>query len=138
IGLLAAAGFALKHYFVAVPVLLEVVLLVSLRARYRPFRQETLVLAACAVAYLAAIIILTPAFLRDIVPYVMLAYGGYENPWPLQLVGQAQIVSYMAVLVLIVHRASIAPVRTEVIAYLVGAAGFAISFFAQQKGWQYH
>src|SRR3546814_9572249 len=55
VGCLAAFGFALKHYFVLAPILLELWLLMGAKRNWRPFRPETVTLAACAVAYAVSI-----------------------------------------------------------------------------------
>src|SRR3546814_6831302 len=46
VGCLAAFGFALKHYFVLAPILLELWLLMGAKRNWRPFRPETVTLAA--------------------------------------------------------------------------------------------
>ena len=93
IGLLAAPGFALKHYFVLAPLGLEVLLIWNLRRGWRPLRPETLILTALGSAYAAAVLTLTPAFLTVMVPMVQAAYFGFETPvwmWfdePIQVLG---------------------------------------------------
>ena len=138
IGLMAAAGFALKHYFAAVPLLLEIMLIVSLRRKYRPLRPETLILAASAVIYVAVIVAFTPEFLTKVVPMVRLAYGGYENPLLALLIGEHQTAIYILLLALIISRRICDFRISNTAAYLVATCGFAIAYFAQQKGWQYH
>lgn len=138
IGLMAAAGFALKHYFAAVPLLLEIMLIVSLRGKYRPLRPETLILAASAVIYAAAIIAFTPEFLTKIVPMVRLAYGGYENPLLPQLIGRHQMAIYILLLALVMNRRIFTFRTSSTATYLMATCGFAIAYFAQKKGWQYH
>ncbi|MDJ0896179.1 MAG: GtrA family protein, partial [Alphaproteobacteria bacterium] len=81
VGLVAAVGFALKHYFIAVPLLLELWLIVGWRRDWRPFRPETWALAASALGYAIAVIQLSPAFFSTVVPMVGLAYDGYEVPF---------------------------------------------------------
>lgn len=138
IGLFSAIGFALKHYFAVVPMLLEIVFIFTLRRRYRALRPETLSLAFCAALYAAAIMVFTPEFLTHIVPMVTLAYGGYENSLLFQLLGRHQIVIYAIIVAVVFHR-DILNFRTpNVMCYLVASLGFGIAYFAQQKGWQYH
>lgn len=74
IGIIAAYGFALKHYFVLIPLTLEAWLIYKLRGDWRPFRPETLVLAACALGYAAALLLITPHYLTEIVPFVSSTY----------------------------------------------------------------
>src|SRR5690606_34756006 len=91
--------FALKHYFVVVPVLLELWLIVRRRADWRPIRPETVVLAGAALAYGLSIALFAKGFFDVIVPMVGLAYENFryspislllsKNPvlWSLGIVG---------------------------------------------------
>lgn len=77
--LFAAYGFALKHYFVAIPILTEIWLLVALGRAYRPIRLETLLLGGAAIIYAAAVFYFAPLFLSRIVPLVMVAYSSFGS-----------------------------------------------------------
>lgn len=138
IGLLAACGIALKHYFIAVPLALELFLLFHLRRDYRPIRPETVTLVLSACGYAAAVMAFTPEFLTEIVPLVDLAYDGYQNSIVEQLIGPHQVVIYAVILAVFLHRDVFAVRSTNVLIYLISAASFSIAYFAQQKGWQYH
>ena len=138
IGLLAATGFALKHYFTVVPILLEATLFLFVRREYRLFRPETIALALCAMLYGAVIIILTPAFISQIVPMVRLAYDGYQKPLITQIIGWHQLVIYGVIIALVLYRRLFRFRQNNVVCYLVASFGFGLAYFAQQKGWQYH
>lgn len=138
IGLLAAIGFALKHYFIVIPILLEAYLLSALRREYRVFRPETLTLAICAICYGAAVMYLSPEFITHILPLVNLAYDGYENGLLTQLVGWHQYIIYAAIVAIIIHRRLFNFRTDNVVCYLVASFGFGVAYFAQKKGWQYH
>jgi hypothetical protein len=75
IALLSAYGFALKHYYVIVPIGIELWLAFQLKRSWRPFRLETVILGGAAVAYGAAVVAFAPQFLTDMVPLVALSYG---------------------------------------------------------------
>jgi hypothetical protein len=77
--LFAAYGFALKHYFVAIPILTEIWLLVALGRAYRPIRLETLLLGGAAIIYAAAVFYFAPLFLSRIVPLVLIAYSSFGS-----------------------------------------------------------
>ncbi|HEX8839647.1 MAG TPA: GtrA family protein, partial [Sphingomicrobium sp.] len=66
IGIGAALGFALKHYFLLVPLALELWLFAT-AAQRRLLRPETLALAAMAIAYAGALITFDPDFVTRIV-----------------------------------------------------------------------
>jgi hypothetical protein len=89
VGLLAAAGFLLKPYFLIVPLALEIHRLASAGptgasgapARWRrPIRPETVALGLAGLAYALAILLATPAYLQQIVPLLTATYQAYESP----------------------------------------------------------
>jgi len=73
----SAYGFALKHVFVLVPLLIEGCMFARLRRAYRPIRFETLGLAAAAVLYTIALVLFAQDFFSRIVPMVMVAYSNF-------------------------------------------------------------
>src|SRR5215204_1405356 len=82
IGAVAAVVFALKHYFLMVPLLLELWLLVELRRQWRWRRPETVAMISVGAAYAAAIAIWASDYLTRIVPLVRLSYGMLRPPNP--------------------------------------------------------
>lgn len=136
IGGMAAFGFALKHYFVAVPILLELWLILRLRRSWSPFRSELIVLACLAVAYAFAVIFWTPEYFRVILPMLLAAYNDFGLPFWMQF--WSLYVAYWAIcaVLLLISRKDAATSLTW--ASALGAAGFVFSYFAQQKGWSYH
>ena len=139
IGVCAALGFALKHYFVLVPIILELWYLQRHRNILRSFRPETISLAICAIIYAIAVVIITPTFFTEIVPMVSAAYGGYEKPWLFQIARSEFIAWVFAAVAYISLRPALQKDDKDV-ADILGLAGiaFIFSYFAQQKGWQYH
>ncbi|MCW2363504.1 MULTISPECIES: GtrA family protein [Sphingobium] len=138
IGLAASYGFALKHYFLAIPVLLEAWLFLSLRRRWSPVRPETAVLAVMAGLYAAAVIVLAPDFLTRMVPMVRAAYHGYEVPFLLMIDEPAQIVWLIGGLAFVMNRRLADPDKPIDTAFALVAVGFGFAYFVQLKGWQYH
>ena len=135
----AAIGFALKHYFVLVPVAGEVWLLLQLGRKYRPLRLETIVLLALALLYGAAVLLWAKAFLLTMVPMIKLAYKGYETPFVEQVNKPEQIVWLLAALCLARFGRPQDPAARRLGEILtLSSAGFIVAYFAQQKGWQYH
>lgn len=135
IGCFAATGLALKHYFALVPILLELWLLAKNRRKWRPLRPEVVAMGAAAVLYGIAVVTLTPDYLSTIVPMLASAYFGYESSWLIVLLNPLVLWWALALGLVSVrwrHRNSCT------LAALLAAAGFAMSYFAQQKGWRYH
>ncbi len=143
VAVLAAYGFALKHYFIAVPVALELWLMARLRGNWRPWRPELLVLAGLAVAYVAATLVLAPGFLAVMLPMVSAAYRDSQSTlfftavkpyvlfWVLAL-------GYLGVTRRHPLRAASPPAEAAFGALLAMWAAFALGYFLQNRGWNYH
>ncbi|WP_419827757.1 hypothetical protein [Sphingomonas sp.] len=137
IGIGGAAGFALKHYFLISPALIELWLLASLRRDYRPLRPETVALTAFGSIYAAAVLILTPAYLRDIVPMLRLGYGALQARHLGEMIRMTQYYwALMAALLLV--RADLLLRTPRALAFAVMAVGFAAAWLIQFKGWHNH
>lgn len=139
VGLLASGGFALKHFFIAVPLLLELWLLIKCQRKYKPLRSETLVLVSAAFIYAAAILKFAPDFFAIQLPMVMTAYGGYSKPLFELLNSRVQIIWVACIIAFLLNGWFRQDRKTPLVTgLLLTAAGFAFSFAAQQKGWVYH
>jgi hypothetical protein len=127
IGLFAAFGFALKPFFVIVPLILEAMIW-----RDRRVRPETVTLALCALAYAIAVPLFAPEYLSSVVPMVRDAYRWIQGPSILPLVlgtfGMA-LVGFLA------SRYKGDPVSRTL---GVAALAFLVAMIAQGKGWSYH
>lgn len=133
-GLLATPMVALKHYFVLLPVLLEIWLAYRQR-RWRPFRPETLCLMVGALAYGGAILTFTPLYLTELAPVLSQTYGAFRGS-PLMLVFN-RLVPVLVIGIIFFWRAR-GDLGTETRALILVAAAFSASFFLQGKGWDYH
>lgn len=136
VGIGAGLGFALKHYFLIVPVMLELWLAIGLRRRWRPIRAETSAIAAIGAAYAAAILA-EGDYLVTIVPLVRQAYGTFSAPNLAYLFGPFARVGLALLAVVLSHpgalrRSSFSSALT------VAGLGFAAAYFIQFKGWTYH
>lgn len=139
VGMGAALGFALKHYFLVVPALLEAWLLAGLGKRWRPLRPETLAIAGVGAAYAAALALLEPDFITNIVPLIRLAYGAFGAPSFKYLFGPFAITGLVLLGFAIAHARLLAERKAPLAsALLVAAMGFALVYFVQFKGWSYH
>jgi hypothetical protein len=137
VALLAAPMFALKHYFAAVPVLLELWLVWRQRARWSPVRPEALALVAAAVAYAAAIVAAAPEFFTTIVPMIQIAYADYGMPMTRLLFGISPVCWAFGAVALALQARSRGGLEPRATAFLLCFLGFQFSYFAQHKGWQY-
>lgn len=139
VGLGAALGFALKHYFLLVPIFLEIWLLVGQGRKWRPLRPETIAVVAVGIFYAAAFALFARDYFSVQLPLILLAYGvtGAERVVDLF---QPAVLTGLATLALLI--ASARTSRSErsgfAGAMAVAAVGFAIAYFIQAKGWSYH
>lgn len=139
ISITAAAGFALKHYFALVPILLEIWYFSHHRKWPNILRLETIILGLCAVIYAATILYLTPEFVSKIVPLVASSYGGYERNFIVQLIRVEVLVWLCAIFTFFRLRKTLESRDKQIGDMLaISALGYAASYFLQQKGWQYH
>jgi hypothetical protein len=136
----AAYGFALKHYFLLVPIACELFLIGHKKRNWNPFRPETFVLAFWALCYGAAVLLLTPEFLGRILNLVRVSYGNF-GPFA----GEGPLVSTLMVLRMCAHLlipcVAWALVRDgrPFVQLLMMCIGLALLIILlQQKGWRYH
>ena len=139
IGAGAALGFALKQYFLIVPLALELWLLAGNGKRWRPLRPETITVFAVGAAYAAALFLFERDFLTKIVPLLQLAYGVFGAPSLRYMFGPFAILGLTLLVVAASQARQIARSGArfaEVL--LVCAIAFALVYFVQFKGWPYH
>jgi len=130
VGLFAAAGFALKHYFALVALGLEAWLF--LRRREFRLRPEWLALLLAASAYLVAMALLTPAYFTNMLPILRTAYGGF---------GGQPLLLQPAIAVMLLTWLAIQPMRDRLrpasISAGVAAIAFLFAYLLQRKGFDY-
>src|SRR5947209_14930096 len=137
IGGAAALGFALKHYFLVVPGLLELSLLLVRGRQWRAIRPETIAIAAIGATYAAAVVIFERDFLTTIVPLIRLAYGAFGAPSLRYMFGPFAVLG-LATFVLVGAQWRFLRDAPFAAALVVAALGFGVAYFAQFKGWPYH
>ncbi|MFN7604742.1 MAG: hypothetical protein ACK5RU_02365 [Hyphomonadaceae bacterium] len=140
IGVFSAYGFALKHYFVLIPIVVEAALALRLGKKWRPLRPENLVLAGSALGYALVVIRFAPEFLSRIVPIAAVSYDAF-NAWMgkptwyavLMIIGPAQVL--LVPLLLALRFRDKRPI-------ILGLLGLTLLFLAiivgQMKGFFYH
>jgi len=139
IGLGAALGFALKQYFLVVPVGLELWLLAARRKNWRAVRPETVAIVAVGLVYSALILVFERDFLTTIVPLIRLAYGVFGAPSLRYMFGPFAILGLLMLAVVAAQARLISGRRAPLAeVLLVCAVAFAAVYFVQFKGWPYH
>jgi hypothetical protein len=143
--LLAAIGFALKPHFLAVPALVEAVVLVAATRRrglWSALRDPApWVLAGCWLAYLVVIAFGFPAYFGTVLPLVWDYYLGLGGaPWwqvllTEQLFTGAVMTVALAGLALALGTRTLGWLPRLLAAAMLGALAAAL---VQHKGWSYH
>lgn len=133
----AALGLALKHYFLGVPLFIEIWLLAGQWPAYRAFRPETVTLLILAAVYAILVVTITPSYLTHMLEINQLAYASRASTtWsdmfrPIQaywLIALAPIALEFGTL----KRSPLAS------AMAVSALGFWLAWFIQFRGFPYH
>jgi hypothetical protein len=136
VGLLAGIGFALKPYFLAVPALIELLLLWQLGWRSLLVRVESLVLGFTVLAYVVTAALLLWDYLKTIIEFARATYWAYDSD-PSFVFGRfvrvVQPALYGALIALVTRTWS----RQHSV-MLVAGLGFTASYFVQAKGYVYH
>ena len=139
VGAGAALGFALKQYFLLVPLALDLWLLAGQRKAWRPLRPETVAMVATGLTYAAALVWVERDFLTRILPLIQTAYGVFGAPSLRYMFGPFAILGLVILTFLAAHarlfRNRSAPFAE---ALFVAACTFAAVYFIQFKGWPYH
>lgn len=139
VGAGAALGFALKHYFLIVPLFLELWLLGGQGKRWRPLRAETAAIAVVGSAYVIALILFAHEYLTAVLPMLLLAYGATGAKHVIDLFQPAVLTALASIAVLIGNYRFLRSESSGTAAALaVAVLAFAIVYFIQAKGWSYH
>ena len=139
VGVGAALGFALKHYFLIVPVLLEAWLIVGLGRKWRPIRMETIVILLVGILYGLAMLIWAQDYFTAVVPLLRLAYGATGAKRMVDLFQPAVLAALLSIVLLLSRPRLLRAEATGLAAALtVAAVGFTADYFIQAKGWSYH
>ncbi|HVJ00467.1 MAG TPA: hypothetical protein VM657_15525 [Sphingomonas sp.] len=132
IGIAAGLGFALKPYFLAVPLLVEATALTKSRQWRSAFRPETFSIAAVVVLYAASLLVFDRTYLVAVVPLAQSIYWSFDAPfatwgWQLGLPAVALLIAFANAR------------KTPLAAVFVAAGlGFTVSALVQAKGYSYH
>lgn len=137
VGLLAGIGFALKPYFLAVPALVELLLLVRLGWRSILARTESLVLGLTVLVYVVTAGLLITDYLNTTIELSRAVYWAYDSSnFSVILERFFRVVQpalYGALIALVTRTWS----RQHTV-IIVAGMGFAASYFVQSKGFVYH
>jgi hypothetical protein len=126
----------LKPYFLAVPLGIELVGILTARRLAFVARTETAVGVAVVCGYLLFLILFVPVYLLETIPAVRQVYWGFNHHLaPLLWQVRYETLSLGLLAWFACRKANASPVLRVLIA---AACGFFLSYVAQQKGYTYH
>ncbi|MCF2514802.1 hypothetical protein LVY65_06965 [Sphingomonas sp. G124] len=134
IGIVAGVGVALKPYFAAVPILVELFVQILSRRQARLLRAENVGMGLVAATYAIELLAFEQPYLQQAVPLAREIYWSFDLPWKqvvdplrLHLLPAAPFVAY-------------AFARRDGTGIILSAALFGViaSYLIQHKGYPYH
>jgi hypothetical protein len=136
-GILAGVGLAIKPYFLAAWILMELYLAWARGKESLWKRKENWTIAMVQAAYLAYLLLAAPDYYRRIVPISIQVYGAFNAPLASFLLHPATVFCAAAVLAsgLCPGSMELREVRRVM---AVACSAFLAGAIAQQKGWHYH
>ena len=139
VGTGAAIGFALKHYFLIVPAVLELWLYRADRRSWSAFRPELVTMVTVGIAYTVAMLLYARDYFTIALPLIRLAYGATGAVQLIQTLQPAALIALLIVFFIIGHSRKHVLQRSPLgTALLISAIGFGAAYFIQHKGWLYH
>lgn len=135
IGAAAGIGIALKPYFIAVPLLVELVLIWKLRTWRTTIRPEAVGAVAVAIVYGVAIFMFARPWLSEVIFDVSKVYWAFSAPLSTSLPAYGSAAGLAALLALTL---AITSRRTETIILAAAALGFLAAAMMQAKAYSYH
>ena len=136
VGLLAGIGFAIKPFFLAVPLLVEGLLAARLGWRSL-FRLESVVLALTVLAYVLAVLILVPQYVTFTLPLMRSIYWAFDSGSFSMVLSRYWTVTQPLLYGALVALLSRTWTRQHTVVLLAGL-GYSVSYFIQAKGFVYH
>ena len=137
LGVLAALGFALKPYFLLLPVALELYLLLAGRRLTGILRPETLGLAAAGSLYGLALVWFTPDYLTRVIPYALQVFHQGFMGSPAEVLWRKETLFLPVLLILYTATRRNQPARALTDVFVLAAMCFFVAYVMQMKGWSY-
>lgn len=138
IALIAGVGFALKPYFYAIPLFVEVYLLIARGWRRTLSDAVPWLMFAVLVGYVALSWLVTPEYFTSVLPMI---FGGYEDIGgtnPLTVLYGRLLAPFMLMMVPLTVAAFMLRLSPLTRMACLAALGGAVSGVVQAKGWPYH
>ena len=139
-GILGGVGVALKPFFIAPWLAVEIAVLLAERRPSAVVRLETAIVLVIQITYATLVWLITPDWLTRIVPLAQMTYGAYGSTMTRVISSNIFRILLMCGLTGVVSSLGVSTRRVHRLPEVFGAAtlGFLVGFAAQSKGWFYH
>lgn len=138
IALIAGLGFALKPHFLAIPVLIELYLLMVRGWRKTFTDMVPWIVLGVMVGYVAAAWLVTPEYFTAVLPLVFGSYEEIGGNNPLHVLYGRLLAPFMLMLAPLAVAAFLLPLSPLARMAALAALGGTVSGVMQAKGWPYH
>jgi hypothetical protein len=136
VGLYASFGFALKPYFLAIPIFLTVTQMIQRRSLRPAYSAQNLVILGFCILYVCTSYILHPAYFTKMIPQASLTYGAYKQDLMYILLRVIQPVVFIIIIRYWAGR--LAKDGNTAGLFLINAAIAGVAaYLVQSKGWHY-
>jgi hypothetical protein len=136
IGILAGLGISLKPHHILIPLFIETALILKNRSLRQLLRPELLTLIATGLAFLAAVRMITPAYLNEVVPLLHDVYWAIGHLTFPQLIAESTQLHILAAITLALYLWLKPGSPLPAFLILAGAAA-TIAYYLQGTGWYY-
>ena len=141
VGVLAGIGISLKPHHILIPVAIESALIFKHRSLRSLLRPELHALVVTGIVFLAAIRLITPSYLTDVIPLLRDVYWAIGHLTLPQLIAESPQLHILATVTLVLffwlRRRHPNPDTTlPLFLILAGAAG-TVAYYLQGTGWYY-
>ncbi len=138
IGLLAAIGFCLKPYFLIVPFLIELFIIIRNRSFFSWIRAIPLVMLAFILVYIAFVYIYFPFYALDLIPFFMHYYHiSVANSMSDVLFQPYVLFTFLSLVFFVIfYHKNYYKMLSLVLA--LGTLGYLIAYLIQHTMWRYH
>lgn len=137
VGLLAAAAICLKPHAILAPLAIETLLLWRSRSLRAVFPPENLAAVVFAAAYGAAIVVWTPLFMAEMLPFGVAAYVPYYGLDAAEIMQRGALPASVLAIALALICTARGPMRNLAILAFAAGVGFLAAYFFQAKGFNY-
>ena len=137
IGLLAALGFSIKPYFIVIPLIIEIYLILKHKNIFFWLRTETITLVIMLFILLLLIVITAPEYFTQMVPFGIIYSKDRYVPWSIILLQPPALFCYLSLIYAFILKNKLKN-KTLIIILSLGTLGFLITYLIQKRIWSYH